>query len=644
MFSHRELPGLDGIHLRFVTGDVRPAYDVLVGAGNGKDIWVVGVGDMVGQFADACLLDEIHLGMTPVILGGGASLLPRRITSERRSFRSAALSGERVRLVLAVRHPQATRVRSAEGSRVVGPAHRCGDRRTGRMAGTDASPRGRTGVDGLLLGIDIGTSSTKGVLTTLAGDIVATATRAHGMSLPRPGWAEVDPEQVWWQDLADVARELTGQVTPDAILGVCVSGAGPCLLVTDEDLQPVRPAILYGIDGRAAAEIEELTDRLGAEQIIERCGKSLSSQAVGPKMVWLARNEPIAWARGRRWFSSNTYVAARLSGEYVIDHHTASQSDPLYDVRRRDWVEEWAPDIVGHLEQPRLVWPHEVIGGVTPQAAAQTGIPEGTPVSPGTVDAWAEAFSAGVRRPGDLMLMYGSTLFFVQVLAGYRTLPKLWTTAGVEPGTHTLAAGMATSGSLTGWVQDLSGGAPFEDLVAEAAALPAGSDGLVLLPYFSGERTPVFDPQARGVVAGLTLRHTRGHLFRATYEGIAYGVRQILELLECPQDPVRRCVAVGGGTQGGLWTQIVSDVTGIVQEVPRVTIGAAYGDALLAGMGTGHLPPETDWAVVESLVEPRRDVREVYDSLYAAYDALYPATRDIVHTLAALQERGSHEG
>jgi xylulokinase len=493
-------------------------------------------------------------------------------------------------------------------------------------------------VDPLLLGIDMGTGSTKGVLTTMDGVVVATAVRRHGMSLPRPGWAEVDAETVWWGDFAEVARELMSQLEGRPVAGMCVSGVGPCLLVTDEHLRPVRPAILYGIDGRAEREIAELTERLGADTVLERCGKALSTQAVGPKMLWFQRNEPDAWSRGRRWFNSNSYVAAKLTGEYVIDHHTASQSDPLYDVRRSDWVDEWVPEVVGGLEMPRLVWPHEVMGAVTQEASDATGIPVGTPVSAGTVDAWAEAFSAGVRQPGDLMVMYGSTLFFVQVLQTFRTHPTLWTTAGVEPGQHTIAAGMSTSGSLTTWVQDLCGGTSFEDLVAEASALPAGSDGLLVLPYFAGERTPIFDPHARGVVAGLTLRHGRGHLFRAAYEGIAYGVRQIIEFLEHDDDPIRRLIAVGGGTQGGLWTQIVSDVTGRPQEVPAQTIGASYGDALMAGIGGGHLPPETDWAVTGSLVQPRPEARGVYDRLYAGYTELYPVTRGVVHDLAALQQ------
>lgn len=491
----------------------------------------------------------------------------------------------------------------------------------------------------LLLGIDMGTGSSKGVLARPDGTIVATASRPHAMSLPRPGWAEVDPVAVWWEEVASIARELAGHCGGDSLAGLTVSGVGPCLVLTDADGAPVRDAILYGIDTRATAEIEALTKRFGPDEILRRCGKALSTQAVGPKMVWVREHEPEAWRRARRWHNSSSYVAARLTGEYVIDHHTASQCDPLYDLVRRGWAHDWAEEVCGGLPLPRLAWPGEVVGTVTAEAAEQTGLPEGLPVAAGTVDAWAEAFSAGVRQPGDLMLMYGSTMFFVQQLSELRTHPLLWTTNGVEPGSYTLAAGMATSGSLTTWLRELVGGAPFEQLIAEAAGVPAGADGLVVLPYFAGERTPVFDSQARGVVAGLTLRHGRGHLFRAVYEGIALGIRQILEFLEEDGDPAARLVAVGGGTQGGLWTQIVSDVCQRPQVVPEQTIGAAYGGALLAGIGSGLLPPETDWARAGYTVEPDTSKAAVYDELFDVYGALYPATRDQVHALARMQER-----
>jgi xylulokinase len=251
---------------------------------------------------------------------------------------------------------------------------------------------------------------------------------------------------------------------------MCVSGVGPCLVLCDEHDDPVRPAILYGIDTRASAEITDFTAEFGAEQILQRSGKSLSSQAVGPKIEWVRRYEPEVMARARRWYGSNSFVVAKLTGEYIQDHHTASQCDPLYAIRDFGWNADWAGRILGGLPLPRLVWPADVVGTMTPQAAVQTGIPVNTPIVAGTVDAYAEAFSVGVHNPGDLMLMYGSTMFLVQVLDKFHTNPALWTTTGVEPRTFARAAGTSTAGSLTQWLQKVTGGAPFDELTAEASA------------------------------------------------------------------------------------------------------------------------------------------------------------------------------
>jgi xylulokinase len=493
----------------------------------------------------------------------------------------------------------------------------------------------------LLLGIDLGTASSKGVLTTPDGEIVATAVRprSHSMSMPVPGWAEVDAERVWWDDVVSLAGELVPQAAGSTISAMCVSGVGPCLLLTDDDARPVRPAILYGIDMRATEEIAQLDEQLGTAEVLQRCGTPLTTQAVGPKARWVARKEPEVWQRATRWFNSSSFVVFHLTGEYVLDHHTASQCVPLYDIEANVWFDPWYDEVMGSLARPRLVWPAEVVGSVTARAAEETGLPQGTPVCAGTVDAWAEAFSGGVRTPGDLMLMYGSTMFFVQELTDLARHPQLWNTMGIDPGSKCLAAGMSTSGSLTGWVQELVGDVPFETLVKEAAAVPAGSDGLLVLPYFAGERTPIFDHHARGVIVGLTLRHSRGHVFRAVYEGIAFGIRQILELLDTETNPVERLVAVGGGTQGSLWTQVVSDVTGRRQEVPEQTIGASYGDALMAAIGSGLVAPETNWARVAQVVEPNPEVRSLYDELYALYSSLYPATKSHAHALARIQEK-----
>jgi len=485
----------------------------------------------------------------------------------------------------------------------------------------------------LLLGVDIGTSSSKGVLTRPDGTVVATAVREHAVSRPHPGWAEHDAHDVWWEGFAAVTRELLPQAGGAPIAAVGISGIGPCALPATAADEPLRPAILYGVDTRATREIDELTARYGAEAIVERGGSPLTTQAVGPKLAWLVRNEPEVWERTRRLFMAGSYLVHELTGAYVLDHHSASQCSPLYDSREHAWIGDWAAAIAPGLDLPPLLWPGEIAGTVTPAAATRTGLRAGVPVIAGTIDAWAESVSVGVNAPGDVMVMYGTTMFLLEVLAERLTAPGLWGTVGVTPGTYDLAAGMATSGAVTDWLRRLTGAA-YGELTEEARAAGPGAGGLLMLPYFAGERTPLFDPDARGLILGLTLHHGRGHLYRAALEGTAFGVRHNLEAMRSAGGEAGRLVAVGGGTKGGLWTRIVSDVLGRPQVVPSVTIGACYGDALLAARATG-LSDGEGWNPVADTVEPDPVAGKVYDGLYELYRGLYPATRDAAHALAA---------
>jgi xylulokinase len=492
--------------------------------------------------------------------------------------------------------------------------------------------------DESVLGIDIGTSATKAVLASPDGRVLAQVERQHTLSLPRPGWVEHDAEQVWWQDVLAVLGELV-PLADGGLRGICVSGIGPCVVPCDTKVRPLRPAILYGIDTRAGAEVEELDSRYGADSILARGGSRLSSQSLGPKLLWLRKNEPELWRATAAWYMASSFVVARLSGEHVLDRHSASQCSPLYDLESGEWAEDWAGEVAPGPPLPRLVWPAEPVGVVSPAAAAETGLPAGLPVMAGTIDAWAEAFSAGVRAPGDLMLMYGSTMFFVGVV-GTDTRSQLhWFTEGVEPGRRTLAAGMATSGSLTDWLRTLLGEPPWPELLAAAEAVPAGSRGLLVLPYLAGERSPIYDPDARGVIAGLTLSHGAAELLRASYEGIAFGIRQVLTSYDVAGASPRRLVAVGGGTRSRLWLQIVSDVTGRAQQIPEQTLGASYGDALLAAIGSGIVTADSNWTVMAETIEPRALDATTYEELFSLYCDLYPATRAIAHRLAQLQLR-----
>ncbi|WP_416904930.1 FGGY-family carbohydrate kinase [Micromonospora echinospora] len=488
----------------------------------------------------------------------------------------------------------------------------------------------------VLLGIDIGTSSAKAVLTRPDGEVLATAVREHRPAMPRPGWVEHDPERDWWGAVAELSRQLLADA-PGRLAAVCVSGIGPCVLVTDDRYRPLRPAILYGVDTRATAEAAELTALLGADRIVAVGGAPLTSQAAGPKLYWLRRHEPHTWAATRRFLMASSFAVARLTGEYVLDHHSASQCQPLYDLRGQRWHGEWADLVAPGLDLPRLVWPGEVVGRSTAAVAAETGVPAGTPVVAGTVDAWAEAHSVGVRRPGDTMLMYGTTMFLLQVTDRIVTHGQLWATRGITPGSACLAGGTAAAGAVTDWLRRIVGEDRYEVLVAEAAETTPGADGLVMLPYLAGERTPLFDPDARGVLLGLTLRHTRAHLYRAALEATGHAVRHHLETFAAAGAPPGRLVAVGGGTRGGLWAQVVSDITGQPQEVTTTSIGACYGDALLAAQAVGLVDPADTWARTGHVVPPRSAVRPVYDEAHAIYRAAYPANRELMHRLAEAQ-------
>ncbi|MEU4014490.1 FGGY family carbohydrate kinase [Microbacterium sp. NPDC028030] len=489
------------------------------------------------------------------------------------------------------------------------------------------------------LGVDIGTSSSKGVLVDATGSIVATATRAHDVDRPHTGWVEMDA-RIWWDEFVSLARELIGAVADVEIAGVGVSGMGPCILLADESDEPVRPAILYGVDTRSTAQIDRITRELGVDEITRLGGSTLTSQAGGPKIAWVADEEPDAWARARRLYMPASWLAGRLTGAYVLDHQSASQVSPLYDIDHARWHDAWWARYAGPIAQPRLLWAGDVAGEVTTEAAAATGIPAGTPVIAGTIDAWTEAVSVGAHEVGDLMLMYGTTMFmvFTNGTESLRT-PSMWTTAGAFDGTRNLAGGLSTSGALTAWMTELTG-ADYPVLLAEAEASGPGAGGVLMLPYFAGERTPIQDPDARGVIAGLTLAHTRGDLYRAALEATALGVRHNVETMRAAGADIRRIVAVGGGTQGRLWLQIVSDVTGLVQELPETTIGASYGAAFLAATATaapGAAPAITDWNPIAERIRPQTQLQPLYDTLFDRYLRLYEGSRSVIHDLAAAQ-------
>lgn len=492
------------------------------------------------------------------------------------------------------------------------------------------------------LGVDIGTYESKGVLVDREGTVLATAARPHGLIVPRAGWAEHRADEDWWGDFVWLTHKLIADsgLAPTEIKAVGASAIGPCMLPVDADGAPLMNAVLYGVDTRAAREVEDLTASIGAETIFARCGNALTSQSVGPKILWLKRNHPEIYGRAHKFLNSTSYLVHQLTGRFVVDHYTAANVSPLYLIDEQTWSGALTHDIVEIERLPDLAWTTEVAGGVTQRAADLTGLAVGTPVIVGTIDAAAEAASVGVLRAGEMMLMYGSTVFTILISADRVRNERLWHAPWLFPGSHACMAGLATSGTLTHWFVDqfareLDPRVAMAELAAEGEASPPGAKGLVFLPYFSGERTPLHDPRAKGAVLGLTLAHARADVYRALVEGIAYATNHILETYAEAVAPPASIRSVGGGLRNRIWSQATSDVSGRSQEVSQIGIGAAYGDAFLAALAIGDVSREAirRWNPVVSRIEPEPENATVYQRQYGVFRSLYSRTRDLMKTL-----------
>lgn len=486
------------------------------------------------------------------------------------------------------------------------------------------------------LGIDIGTFESKGVLVDHAGEIVGNAAKPHKMLVPQAGWAEHRAREDWWDDLTFLCRTILDETGVPAhdIKAVACSAIGPCMLPVDDAGEPLMNAVLYGVDARAEREVNDLTEWIGEKTLLARCGNALTSQSVGPKILWLKRNRPEIYARTAMVLTSTSYLVMRLTGERVIDHYTAANFSPLYVVDELDWSMALADDIIGPEKLPRLAWSTEIAGHITPEAARETGLAEGTPVTAGTVDAAAEALSVGVVGAGDMMMMYGSTIFIIELTDERVGDPRLWYAPWLFEGQHASMAGLATSGTLTHWFRDqfareLDPAEAFGVLAAEAAESSTGANGLVFLPYFSGERTPIHDATAKGCLFGLNLTHTRGDIFRAVLEGIAHGTRHVIDTYREVGQAPQRLLAVGGGTKNSIWRQATSDISGVDQILCEKTVGASYGDAFMAALAIGAVQMDdiARWNPIVSTIKAVPSA--VHGARYAQFRRLYERTKDI---------------
>ncbi len=492
----------------------------------------------------------------------------------------------------------------------------------------------------LLAGLDVGTSAVKGLLIAEDGSVVARAEAAHPLSTPRPGWAEQDPED-WWAGAQAVLGEL---VRAGPIAGIGLTGQMHGLVALDAGGRVLRPAILWN-DGRTGAQCAEIERRIGLDALIAQTGNRALPGFTAPKLLWLAEHEPEVYARIAHVLLPKDYVRLRLCGEYATDVADASGT-LLFDVARRRWSDSvmaaldidpsWVPRA---LESPEVSGETGGGGAAGRGAAGGSGVWRGVPVAAGAGDQAAGALGVGVDRPGPASVVLGTSgvVFAASDTFAPDPAARVHAFCHAVPGAwHGMGVMLSAAGSLR-WLRDVAApGESFAALVAEAQPWDPGAEGLTFLPYLAGERTPHANPEARGAFAGLSLRHDRGALVRAVLEGVAFGLRDGLDLVaETSSPPPALGRVSGGGARSELWLRILASVLELPLQRVAVDEGAPFGAALLGGVAAGvfadvHeavaacvrpgeiIEPVTEW------VEPYRAARERFVALYPA---LHPPPR-----------------
>ena len=517
----------------------------------------------------------------------------------------------------------------------------------------------------LVLGIDVGTTSTKVVLADPAVGVLAQASEPVALSSPHPGWAEADPAQ-WWANLAALvpavlaaASAAKGKpVTAADIAAVATTGMVPAVIPVDDAGRPLRSAILQN-DARATAEIRELDAALPGLDFVARTGSALTQQSVGPTLLWLARHEPDAWASAATVQGSYDWLATRLGATPHVTRNWALESG-LFELEKDGALTPLQPvrDALARLAGikpgviPPVADPGTVIGEVSRSAAAETGLRPGTPIVAGGADHVLSAYAAGLASPGDWLVKLGGAGDILVVSDHPLVDERLYLDAHPVAGLWLPNGCMATSGSLIRWFQSVSASAssspaPVAELEAEAlAATPAE---LICLPYFLGEKSPLHDPDLRGAFLGLHLGHTRGDMYRAILEGIAYGFRHHTEVFTERRVALRPSARVSnGGSKSLVWKQILADALGVALEPVLDHPGAALGAALAASVGTGAVgtagvPTPQAWAAAASVpgmvtigapIEPNPAHAARYAEAYRLYRDAGAALTPISHQLA----------
>ncbi len=479
----------------------------------------------------------------------------------------------------------------------------------------------------VLLGIDIGTTSTKAVLLDPEDGVVAEAERESRLESRQATWAEEDPN-LWWSNVCEIAREL---VPGHEITCVGVTGMVPCAVLTDAHGESLRPSIQQN-DARASEEIAELRSMLPADAILKRTGSAITQQSIAPKLMWLARHEPEVYRQAKLVQGSYDFIITRLTAAPGVEDNWAVESG-LYDLTTRSW----ATDVLSAAGVeasvlPDVRRPTDIAGRVTDDAAAATGLPAGVRVAGGAADHVAAAFAAGLLEDGQMLIKIGGAGDILMSSSTPLFDERLFLDLHVIPGMYMPNGCMATSGSLLRWFQhELADGQPLVALDAAAASIAPGSEGITALPYFLGEKTPINDPDARGAFVGMHLGHTRAHMYRALLEAVAFGFRHHVEVFAELDLPTRHVRVGEGGARSALWTQIIADVIKLPVEVISSMAGAALGAAFVAGKAVGVF---ARWDEVRRFIGPTHTVdpqpNAAYERGYRIYRELYPALKEVI--------------
>jgi len=487
----------------------------------------------------------------------------------------------------------------------------------------------------LLLGLDISTTGAKALLVDTKGAVVSSATTPLTLSTPHPLWSEQNPED-WWDGIVTSIRQALENVHQpgSAVSAIGLTGQMHGLVLLDDAGEVLRPAILWN-DQRTGAQCDEIRARVGLHRLIQITGNNALTGFTAPKILWVQQNEPEIYSRVRHILLPKDYIRYRLTDRFAMDKADGSGTI-LFDIRRRDWSHEMlsALTIPTEVLPPTYEGP-QVTGTVSPEAAALTGLMVGTPVMAGGGDQSAQAVGVGAVEPGIIALTLGTSgvVFAATEAPLIEPEGRLHAFCHALPGHwHLMGVMLSAAGSLQWYRDTLAPDTSFDDLLAEAARVPPGSEGLIFLPYLSGERTPYPDPLARGAWVGLTVRHTRGHLTRSVLEGVAFGLKDSFTLIKAVGlGEIHQVRASGGGTKSRVWRQILADVLGVELVTVNTTEGAAYGAALLAGVGARVWPDVpnacnatvtvTGWDI------PNPDHVALYARSYPVYQSLYPALK-----------------